>query len=248
MTIQAQIDTLERLAALDSELHVLKEELQTERQELGSKKSHIRELDEKLARDRGSVDDMERMRGDLVGEVRQMSVQVEKSREKLSRCRTEREANAAQRELEELRKLYRDREIEIEKLVGLVEQARVDIAKAESEHRSLASELSEQEGPLVVRLREVEKEIALREAARKELVQAVPVALYRKYELVRKRRGTALAHTVEGTCSACHIALPPMLFQQVRRGLEFAQCPSCHRILYFREVAALQADSQSSGA
>ena len=29
----------------------------------------------------------------LAGEVRQMSIQVERSREKLSRCRTEREAN-----------------------------------------------------------------------------------------------------------------------------------------------------------
>lgn len=248
MTIQAQIEVLERLATVDAALHGLREELQSERQELSTKKAHLRELDEKLARDRGSVDEMERMRGDLVGELRQMSVQVEKSREKLSRCRTEREANAAQRELEELRKLYRDREIEIEKLVGLVEQARIDIAKTETEHEALTSELGEQEGPLVVRLREVEKQITQHETARKELVQSVPPALYRKYELVRKRRGTALAYTVEGTCSACHIALPPMLFQQVRRGLEFAQCPSCHRILYFREVETLQADSQSSGA
>jgi predicted nucleic acid-binding Zn-ribbon protein len=248
VTIQAQIEILERLQALDAELHDLKEELQREREELGSKKTQISQLDEKLSRDRSSVDDMERMRGDLVGELRQMSVQVEKSREKLSRCRTEREANAAQRELEELRKLYRDREIEIEKLVGLVEQARVDIEKAESEHGSLATELGEQEGPLSVRLRDVEQQIASRETTRKELIQGVPPVLYRKYELVRKRRGNALAFTVEGTCSACHIALPPMLFQQVRRGLEFDQCPSCHRILYFREVAALEANSQSSGA
>jgi uncharacterized protein len=58
--------------------------------------------------------------------------------------------------------------------------------------------------------------------------------LYRRYEMVRKRRGSAVAYTYGGTCSACHIAISPMMFQKLRRGEELDQCPSCQRILYFR--------------
>ena len=76
---------------------------------------------------------MERTRNDLSGELRQMSRQIERSREKLSRCRTEREANAAQRELEELRKLYRDREQDIERLEALIGQAREESLNVNSE-------------------------------------------------------------------------------------------------------------------
>src|SRR5688572_6933420 len=187
---------------------------------------------------------MERTRNDLTTELRQMGVQVEKSREKLSRCRTEREANAAQRELEELRKLYRDRELEIDKLGGLVEQARGEIDKVTVERDALAGELGQNEGEVNNRLGELEKVAGVKNEARKEAVVTVKPELYRRYELIRKRRGTGIASTLDGTCSACHMRLPPMLFQQLARGTDFGQCPSCNRILYVR--AADAADTQSS--
>ena len=182
-----------------------------------------------------------------------MSVQVEKSREKLSRCRTEREANAAQREVEELRKLYRDREIEIEKLVGLIDQARGEIAKTQTEHDQLAEELGASQSSVESHLGDVEQRANAKQDERKQYIAKVKPQLYRRYELVRKRKGTAIAFASDGTCSECHMLLPPMLFQQLRRGEEFGQCPSCHRILYFRaeapaaEESSSQADSQSSG-
>jgi predicted nucleic acid-binding Zn-ribbon protein len=248
--MQAQIDALERLAALDAELKELQEQLSREREVLSRKKQHMSELDTKLVRDRSSIEEMDRVRNELHQELRQMSLQIDKSREKLARCRTEREANAAQREVEELRKLYRDREIEIDKLTSLADQARGEMESTTSAREKIAGDLGETEGDTATRLGEVESAAALKEAARKELVAQVQPVLYRRYELVRKRKGTALAHTVEGTCSECHMRLPPMLFQKLMRSEEFGQCPSCHRILYFRDEengAAQAADSRSDG-
>jgi predicted nucleic acid-binding Zn-ribbon protein len=244
VTISAEIEALERLAVIDAELKDLNEELAREREALMGKKQRLEELEGRRAKDQRSVDEMERMRSELVTEVRQMSIQVDKSREKLARCRTEREANAAQREVEELRKLYRDRELEIEKLVVLVESARGEIDKVSVEHGALSGELGETEGALASRLGELEKLAAVKNEARKEAVSKVKPDLYRRYELVRKRRGTGIASSFDGTCSACHMRLPPMLFQQLSRGVDFSQCPSCNRILYFR--AGATADTQSS--
>lgn len=232
--MQAQIEALERLAALDAELTRLHEELARERSALLDKKRHLEDLEQRLARSRGSIGEMDRLRGELIQEMRQMSVQLEKSREKLARCRTEREANAAQREVEELRKLYRDREIEIDKLGTLGDQARGELETTESEKSELASELGESEGAVATRLNEVEAELAEKNDRRKEVVAQVTPVLYRRYELVRKRKGTAIAFTHTGTCSACHMTLPPQLYQQLKRGTDFGQCPSCNRILYFR--------------
>jgi uncharacterized protein len=248
VTIQTHIELMETLAAVDGELSTLNEELTRERTSLHGKKTQLQELESKLARETQGSDEMDKMRGDLIGELRQMALQVERSREKLARCRTEREANAAQREVEELRKLYRDREIEIEKLGGLMEQARSEVDKTGAERSGIVAELDQNEGPVSARIAELEREVATRDATRQEIVAKVPPALYRKYELVRKRRGTALAHTTDGTCSQCHMQIPPMLFQQIRRAQEFSQCPSCNRILYFRAEAAALADSPTSGA
>ncbi|MGC4089566.1 MAG: C4-type zinc ribbon domain-containing protein [Polyangiaceae bacterium] len=234
MTIQAQIEVLEALAAVDAELKELNDALTLERDGLRSKQTQLSSLEERFERSRKSVEDMERMRNDLLGELRQMGTQVERSREKLSRCRTEREANAAQRELEELRKLYRDREQESEKLESLIAQARDENGQLSTDRQKLSADLGASEGDVVGRLETSEKSLAEKLSARAALVERVPAQLYRRYELVRKRKGSAIAHTSSGTCSACHMQLQPMLFQKLLRSDEFSQCPSCNRILYFR--------------
>src|SRR5262249_47353733 len=133
LSLRDQIANLEALAAVDAELKRLEDQLAEERNTLANLKSELRKHDEKLVADRASVSDMDRTRGELVAEVRQMTTQIERSREKLSRSRNERESNAAQRELEELRKLVRDREDEIEKLVGLSDAAKKSIEETEGQ-------------------------------------------------------------------------------------------------------------------
>jgi predicted nucleic acid-binding Zn-ribbon protein len=245
--IEEQIDALEALAAIDSELDELGSELGRQREALTGKKQQLGELDEKIERDRQSLVEMERLRGELMQELRQMGAQIEKSREKLSRCRTEREANAAQREIEELRKLYRDREIEIEKLAGLIDQAKSDIEVESGQRDEIRSELGNTEGAVTTRLGEVEERLSERGEARKLAVTRLPVALYRRYENVRKRRRRAVAFTEEGTCSECHVRLTPMLFQQLLRFQELATCPSCLRIIYLRRPQAEGPDVDDGG-
>jgi len=246
VTIQAQIENIENLAALDVELRELRDAVKQERQALDAKRSTLASLEERLARSQKNSGDMDKLRSDLMGEVRQMSIQVERSREKLSRCRTEREMNAAQREIEELRKLYRDREIEVEKLDGFLEQARVDMAQISAERDTLLAELAAVEGDTVGRLAQGDAAVAEKEAVRAGLVSNVPPVLYRRYEMIRGRRGTAISYTTDGTCSACHMRLPPMLFQGLTRENKFEQCPSCNRILYYRP--GVTGDSSESGA
>jgi predicted nucleic acid-binding Zn-ribbon protein len=232
--LKEQIEALERLAELDAELAIVEQELKGRQDVLSDKRQELKRLEDKFASTRASVGEMDRMRGELMTEVRQMSVQMERSREKLARSRTEREVNAVQREIEELRKLYRDREIEVEKLNGLSEQVRVDMDSSGAERAALVGDLGANEGALTTIMGELEQTLAEKRDRRQGLVKAVQPVVYRRYEMIRKRRGSAIAHTTLGTCSACHMTIAPMMFQQLRRAEEFAQCPSCQRILYYR--------------
>jgi len=62
----------------------------------------------------------------------------------------------------------------------------------------------------------------------------------RRYDQVRLRKGNAIAKTIDGTCLACHMRLPPMLFQKLMRGDALDQCPSCARILYYEAPSDTQ--------
>ncbi|MGH7437691.1 MAG: zinc ribbon domain-containing protein [Polyangiaceae bacterium] len=233
MSIPDQIRALERLAQIDAELKELQERLSQERATLEGLKSSISKLDEKLAGDRAGLGSMEKMRSELMLDVRNMNQQLEHSREKLSRSRTEREANAAQRELEELRKLIRDREDEITKLSASLDSSSQLIEAAEGEHKKLVDDLGAREGDISSKVGEAEGKVAEKEAERAAALKALPPVLYRRYETIRLKRVTAVARTTDGTCQACHMALPPQLFHRLRREPLLEQCPSCHRIIYF---------------
>jgi predicted nucleic acid-binding Zn-ribbon protein len=246
--IAPQIEALERLAELDAELLTLDTALGQEREALDKRRGQLSKLDEKIAVSKASIADMERTRNELHTEARQMSTQMERSREKLARCRTEREVNAAQREVEELRKLYRDREIEVEKLSGLVDQARSECETTEKERNGIAAELGSTEGDVTTKLGQLEAEATVKRKTRGGLIEKVQPVLFRRYETVRKKKGSAIAHLTDGTCSQCHIRIAPMQFQKLMRGDDFDQCPSCARIIYYRPPGADSAESQSSSA
>jgi uncharacterized protein len=251
VNIQAQIVALEKLAALDEELAKLDAELEREGIALGEKRGHLQGLDQKLNSTVGSIQEMERLRNELVGEARQMSVQMERSREKLARCRTEREVNAAQREVEELRKLFRDREIEVQKLQTLLDQARTESDAISEQRQSVSSDLGASAGDVETKMGQLERSVRAEREKREVLTKDIPPVLFRRYEMIRKRKGSGLCHTTAGgTCSACHIKLSPMLFQVLRRGGDFDQCPSCNRILYYRpeETAAPEVAGASTAS
>ncbi len=233
MSIPDHIRALEKLAQIDAELKDLQDQLTTERSTLDGLTSGIRKLDERLAVDRASMAVMDKGRNELVQDVRNMSQQLDHSRDKLSRARTEREANAAQRELEELRKLVRDREDEIGKLARDADSARQQIEGTEAEHRKLADELAAREGDISSKLGDAEGKARVKRAEREAAVKALPAQLYRRYEMIRSKRGNAIAQTTDGTCKACNMALPPQLFHRLRREPTLEQCPSCNRLIYF---------------
>lgn len=247
MTIEAQIEALEGLAALDAELVVLSEELTREKEGLDQKRVRLNEISRRLESGRMSLAEMDKTRGDLVAEIRQMNVQIERSRDKHSRCRTEKETLAVQRELEELRKLLRDREVEVDKLGQLLDQAKVDVGKLESEQGGLGQQIGSTEAPVLERCKDLETAIGQKEQIRKGFVAKIRPQTYRRYEMIRKRKGSAVAHTTDGTCSACHISIPPMQFQQLMRRSDFDICPNCNRLLYFRPPTAAAPLEESTG-
>jgi predicted nucleic acid-binding Zn-ribbon protein len=232
------------LAALDAELKILDDQLATERNTLNGLKANLKRLEDKLAIDRTSIAGMDKQRNELIADVRQMMTQLDHSREKMNRARTERETNAVQRELEELRKLIRDREDEIGKITTDSDAQRVALETTEADAKKIQDELKAREGDINSSMASVETQRGERHKVREEVVKRLPVVLYRRYETIRSRRGSGIAQTTDGTCKACNMSLPPQLFHRLRREPLLEQCQSCNRIIYYvpPPSAAAEAD------
>ncbi|MBK9263770.1 MAG: hypothetical protein IPM54_28700 [Polyangiaceae bacterium] len=248
MSIRDQIASLEELAAIDADIRRAEEQIGKQRGSLEGMRAEAKELDARLKADRDMLAQMEKTRSDLSLEVRQMTQQIERSREKLQRSRNERESNAAQREIEELRKLHRDREDDIEKLTSATEAAKKSIEATEAKLQSVVQKMEGSTEGTVKQLGELE---AVRDARIKErelAVKKLPVALYRRYERIRVQRPYAIAATHDGTCMGCHLTLPPMMFRNMVPQQQFEQCPHCKRIIYYTPAPARVVDADEAQA
>jgi len=247
VSIRDQIASLEELATIDVDVRRLEEQIGKQLGSLEGMRSEVKELETRLKADRETFAQMEKTRSELSVELRQMSQQIERSREKLGRSRNERETNAAQREIEELRKLHRDREEEIERLSSATDSAKKSIEATETKLRGIVEQVEGTSEGTTRQLGDLESQRAARLAVRDGVVKKLPVVLYRRYESIRTKRPYAIAATHDGTCLGCHMTIPPMMFQKMLRQSEFEQCPHCRRILYYvpTPVRAAEGDADS---
>jgi hypothetical protein len=246
VSIREQIALLEQLQSIDTNIRRLEEHLEKQRGGLSGLQVDLKDLEARLGTDRETVVAMEKTRNELATEARQMQNQIERSREKLQRSRNERESNAAQREMEELRKLHRDREDEAERLRGMIEQARVSIDSSDAKRTSIAAQLEGTQEGVQSSIGELSRERDENLAARATVVAKIPSMLYRRYESIRTKRPVAIAKTHDGTCLGCHLSVPPMMFQKMRQQDNFEQCPQCRRILYYVPPPSPEAPADSA--
>ncbi len=233
MSSTEQIRALEELAGLDGDVKALEEKLAEERGILLGLTENLKKLDERLQADRSALASSDKQRSEIHSDVRTMTQQIEHSRDKLGRSRNERESQAAQRELEELRKLIRDREGDLQRLETDGAPLRARIEMLESERATVAGELASREADVQAKVAQMEADRDSRGGGRELVAKKLPPALFRKYELIRGRRGSAVAKTTDGTCNKCNIALPPQLYHRLRREPIIDQCPACNRLIYF---------------
>lgn len=238
MSIQDQIASLEELSALDQEIRAIDEELNRDRSAINALKAELAKLEASIATDTATINDMAKTRQELVQEVRQVTTQLEHSREKLARTRNEREANAATRELEELRRIQKDREEEAGKLQVLEAQAQKTKDEAEAKRAEILQKLNSNEGATVQRLNAIEAQKNSKLEIRANIIKNLPRNILSRYDMIRQRRGVGIAITQDGTCQACHMALAPQLFQRILRNERLEQCPSCQRILFYKPPVA----------
>jgi predicted nucleic acid-binding Zn-ribbon protein len=97
-----------------------------------------------------------------------------------------------------------------------------------------------------------EKELKELLAERGKIVKSMTPKVLSAYERIRRtRKGIAVAEAIDGSCSACHMALRLQFFQDLRRGDRVMFCESCARILFYTppppepENSGTDADSEA---
>ncbi len=119
----------------------------------------------------------------------------------------------------------------IEAMVG-VEQAQNSVKSAKKALADALAAFAETEATLKAEKQQLQAEIAAQIVKRKAAAATIDPNDLARYEALRpKKRGTAVAVMLDGSCTICGVEQTSTIAQQVRAGRQLVTCASCGRIL-----------------
>lgn len=129
-----------------------------------------------------------------------------------------------------------------DKLLELMEQGEQLAAVQKTAEAGLAAKSAEGDkarATLAAERAALEKEVGRLTHERTQESRNLDAPLMAKYEqLLKQRKGIAIARMTNEICEACHVRLRPHVTQQIRRNDSIVACDSCQRILYFEPPPA----------
>jgi uncharacterized protein len=124
-----------------------------------------------------------------------------------------------------------DREIEVMEALEPIDGA---LQAAEGERQALRSDRDRLQGAIAGAVARIDTDIVTQSEERQAAAATVPADLLARYERLRATLGgTGAARLVSGSCSGCHLTLPAMEVDRIRKAPpdEVITCDQCGRIL-----------------
>jgi predicted nucleic acid-binding Zn-ribbon protein len=219
--IDDRIDRYERnLARLPKEIREIARNLVTTRREIGEAKERIEELEKEMrAKER-----------DLNTEQEKIKV----SERRLLNIKNQKEYNALSRQVKLGKRVVGEIEETVLEFMGESETLKKSLERKELDYAGFEKGLEEKKAEEQRLAEEAKKDLALLNKEKDKISREVERKYLKRYQTVKNALGSALAELEDGSCGACHIAIPPQLGIRVLKQEELILCPSCHRILFVR--------------
>jgi len=241
--LKEEILKLIKLQAIDSEIAGFDHAIAKHQAAVASREQAIAEKQETIANFRTKIELLNQKQLETKAEHDDAGARVKDRQNKMMQVQTSREHQALLKEIEENKRLVKETEDRILQFIEQIEQLEQEVAALDNlcagEQQLLAEEIEN-----------VDKEIKRIEVAKKTVasqreaeIAALQGPYLKRYTmLLAKRDGLAVVAVNESVCQGCYMTLPPQQVIEVRKAEKFNICPTCQRILYYREAEEAAVD------
>ena len=231
-----QLLLLLELQTLDSRVREIRATIKALPEKLEPAKRDHAKLEAMLQAEKDRLIETENWRTDQEDTIRQDGEGLKKAKVKLQAARTSRDYAAASREVDNKRRSVSEREDEVLKVIDALEKSRAEAAEHQKDVDKLREHIEEQEAPLAGQIEELEMEAATHETGRAAITAKIDPKHLKRYDIVKAKRGYAIAAVDRGVCQGCHMSVPPQLNNILASGTTIETCPRCQRLLYRKEL------------
>ena len=239
MTSDKVIETIRlliRLQACDSKIYTLRKKLERIPLQVEDVDKSIKKNRDNIALEKSLLEQKKQKRIALDSEIDLTIKKIKKSNEKLPVIKSNKEYQAALKEIEDME---REKHALEDRVIALMEQCEEDEKRIDSvveagaaEEKKLLTEKIALEGLV----KKCEQEIKKITECLAVLKSSADKSMLIKYEkLLQRKDNVAITPVIHSICQACLLAIPPQSFNELIRSDEIMVCPHCGRLLYWGE-------------
>ncbi len=115
------------------------------------------------------------------------------------------------------------------------DQAKADLESAKSLHQAAIDQKATDSSLLIAERSKLQEELGPLGVQLKSLAQEIPTEIFKDFqELLRIKKGRAVAEISDGSCDACGMDLTPADLQLAKSSPKPIRCKNCGRMLFFK--------------
>ena len=235
--LKAQLNSLNKLQTIDSEIYVLEHEKLACPQEIRAIETAFEEKKTAVANAEKVLLDLQKQKKDNELELASKEEAAKKLQGQLFALKTNKEYQTM---LQQIADAKADGSVTEDKILELME--RVDKSKADidKEKQKLAQEekvFNEQKKKVGLRIKEIDDRLAQLAAQRNQALVDVEPKILTQYErILSSRDGLAIVGVKNNSCLGCNMFVPPQVINLIKMYEKIITCEVCNRMLFVDET------------
>ena len=163
---------------------------------------------------------------------------IKKSEEKLRSVKTNKEYQSSLKEIEDLKAIGAKFEDEMLEFLEKIETAEKALQTRRQQYQEIVAETNQGKAAVQRDAEQNEKRLVELESDRNAIAAELDADLIALFNRVKAKQtnGVAIAEVENAVCLGCNMNIPPQIYNELQRQDSLKYCPSCERIIYWKEI------------
>lgn len=228
---------LEQVQELDLQIGVLQKKKNDMPARLAAYDTQISSLTIQLEEKKKIAEEIEKNLRQNQGALELNEDRAKRSQAKAEAIKTNQEFQAVQKEIEALKKNSTTISDNMTRLKAELEGAQKVASDIQAQIDEIAAKRTSESDKIGGETKEYDVELVRLNGLRAEAVVGIDVRYLSAYDRIRSGRvgGVGIVPAVAGNCKGCNMRIPPQIYNELQRCNELHMCPSCRRILLYKD-------------
>jgi len=244
--LKEQISLLIQLQKADSEIADMRARKKVLPEEKETLDATLKTVEDAVEAERQRLDDLSKTHRAKESQLHEGTEKIKKTRNRLLEVKTNKEYDAALKEIDAIGLKNSHIEDEIIYILDDIEHTKENLGIKEKELADYRTIYDGQRSTIESELGSIDSVLDDMITHCDTIRSQIKDDLIKKYDILKvKRNGYAVVPVWKEVCGGCHMNLPPQMYNELQKPETLMLCPNCNRIIYWEDRKSSDEDADA---